>query len=304
MSELAANSETTGALNREINPNTASNTLARIGYSKDDLRTEEEKTAGAPLIRNDGLLGVELDLHSLGNLLREQGLNSKQISELNLTFSAAQFTDVDASGAYIGGLHKGNELVVFTSVPVKIHPEEVAPVITKSRFTVYQSAFSKEEVIDSLLHEIKHYVQYTQGVAMPNSWAAESKEVHDQLPTEKEAIEFAKRLVPTFLDKFRLSDEGGHFKPATAVLPKSSMYVTGLVNEAMVARFTADSLEAKLAHEFIGSFEGMMKQAKPLSGQEAAHFIKQGQELVTMKALAAYEFGFMLDNLPVLQKVA
>lgn len=239
MSEAALNSETTATLNREVNPYTQSDSFVRIGSGKDDARTEEEKTAGTPLIRNEGLLGVELDVQSLADLLREQGLNSKQISDFSLTFSAARLADADRSGAYIGGLHKGNEVVVFTSVPVKIHPEEVVPAITKSRFVVYQSAFSKEEVVDSLLHEIKHYVQYVQGVAMPNSWTAESKEAHDQLPTETEAIEFANKLAPVFLNKFNLTDEGGHFKPAAVVLPKTaaSMYVTGLVNEAMVALF-------------------------------------------------------------------
>lgn len=271
--------------------------LTKISYSNEDPRTEEERSAGIPWFNNEGMLGVQLDRDWVIGLLKDEGLSAKEISDLKATFTARRLVDVDLYGSPIGGIHKGNEIVVYTSVPVVTHKDLTPPELVENRFQLFQSANLPEEIADTLAHELKHFVQFKQGVDMPNSWAAESMEVHANLPTEKEAIEFANKHKIELASRVKLTDEQGIFKKATEIIPQTAdnKYATGLVNEEMVARFYDDSLEADESFGFINEFNKLIRGGS--STATLPEFVTTGQELVKRKVLSEYEFGYMLDRL-------
>lgn len=273
--------------------------LTTVGYSKDDLRTPEQKEKGTPWFSNEGLLNIELDTGAVVDLLKAEGLTPQQVSDLKVIFAARRFPDVDLSGSPIGGLHKGNEVVVFTSSPVIVHNEETPPVLVKDRFVTFHSAHPAAEVVDATLHELKHFVQFKKGTDMPNSWAAETMQAHDNLPTEREAIEFAKDRTPAFIDKIEVSDKQGIFKRAEEVIPVSSSreetYVTGLVNGEMVAKLYDDSPESNDAYEYIRRFEALIS-GQGSDSSSIARFIGTGQALVSRRVISEYELGYMLDR--------
>lgn len=274
--------------------------LATIGYSKDDPRTPEQKEKGTPWFSNEGLLSIELDTDAVVDLLITEGLSPQQISDLKVTFAARRFPNTDLSGAPIGGLHKGNEVVVFTSAPVIAHSEETPPALVKDRFVTFHSAHPAGEVVDTTLHELKHFVQSKIGTDMPNSWAAETMQAHDNLPTEREAIEFARDRTLEFRDKIKVSDRQGIFKRAEEIVPilssRGETYVTGLVNEEMVAKLYDDSPESNDAYEYISRFENLIS-GQGFDSSLVAQFIDTGQELVSKGFISEYELGYMLDRI-------
>lgn len=270
--------------------------LTRISYSNEDPRTDEEKSAGTPWFNNEGMLGIQLDRDWVVDLLKDEGLSDKERSDLKVTFAARRLVDMDLYGSPVGGIHKGDEIVVYTSVPVITHKGPTPPELVENRYQVFQSANSPEEVGDTLAHELKHFIQFKQGTDMPNSWAAESMEAHDNLPTEKEAIAFANKHNRELASRLKLADEQGIFKKATEVIPQieDNQYVTSLVNEEMVAKFYDDSLEADEAFGFIREFNKLMKGSSTATLSE---LVTKGKELVERKVLSEYEFGYMLDRL-------
>lgn len=281
-------------------------TLAKIGWSKEDNRTEQEIAEGMPRFNNEGFLVIELDRQAIVDLLRNEGLTRQQINALSVTFKAARLVDVDIGGAFIGGKAAGPEVEIFTSIPLRVNNEETPPEIVKSRFAQYHAAFPQREVVDNLLHELRHYVQYTQGVSMPHSWAVKSQEEHDRLPTEQEAIEFATAHIEEFMDKLRVSDEGGYFKPIREVVPEG-LYVTGprriKIDEAMVAKFIEDTVENTAAYDYFDKYEGML--ATPNIGNaQLVEFVERGRRLVDSEAIAAAELDIILSKLSDKLKVA
>lgn len=277
----------------------ATSRLTAIRYSKDDHRTPEQKQKGIPWFNNEGLLDIELDTDAVVGLLQTEGLTPQQSSDLKVTFTARRFQDVDLSGSPIGGLHKGNEIVVFTSTPVIVHSKETPPALVKDRFVTFHSAYPVSEVLDSTLHELKHFVQFKKGIDMPNSWAAETMEVHDQLSTEKEAIEFAGSHTKEFKDKLGVKDKQGVFRKVDEVikvLPEKETYVTGLVNEDMVARFYDDSPESNRAYEYIHEFETLIS-GQQLIPASVTQLISLGQGLVKEGVISEYELGYMLGRI-------
>lgn len=280
--------------------------LVKIGWSKEDNRTEREIAEGMPRFNNEGFLAIELDRQAIVDLLRNEGLTHQQISALSVTFKAARLVDVDIGGDFIGGKTVGPEIEILTSIPLKLHKEETPPEIVKSRFVQYHVAFPQREVVDSLLHELKHYVQYVRGVNMPNSWAVRSQEEHDNLPTEREAIEFATAHTEEFMDKLRVSDEGGHFKPIREVVPEE-LYVTAprriKIDETLVARFIEDTVENNAAYEYFDTYEGMLSEPR-IGNAKLAEFVEEGQRLVESRAIAAAELDIILFRLSDKLRVA
>lgn len=281
-------------------------TLAKIGWSKEDNRTEQDKAGGMPRFNNEGFLALELDRQAVVDLLRSEGLTQQQVNALSVTFKAARLVDVDIGGAFIGGKEVGPEVEIFTSIPLRVNNEETPPEIVKSRFAQYHAAFPQREVVDNLLHELKHYVQYTQGVSMPHSWAVKSQEEHDRLPTEQEAIEFATAHIEEFMDKLRISDEGGHFKPIREVVPEG-LYVTAprsiKIDEALVARFIEDTTENNAAYNYFDKYEGMLAAPK-IGNAQLAEFVERGRRLVESGAMAAAELDIILSKLSDKLRVA
>lgn len=281
-------------------------TLAKIGWSKEDNRTEQERAGGMPRFNNEGFLAIELDRQAVVDLLRNEGLTQQQINALSVTFKAARLVDVDIGGAFMGGKATGPEVEIFTSVPLQVNNEETPPEIVKSRFAQYHVAFPQREVVDNLLHEIRHYVQYTQGVSMPHSWAVRSQEEHDRLPTEQEAIEFATAHTEEFMDKMKVSDEGGHFKPIREIVPEG-LYVTVprsiKIDEALVARFIEDTIENTAAYDYFNKYEGMLAAPK-IGNAQLAEFVEIGRRLVDSEAIAAAELDIILSKLSDKLRVA
>lgn len=273
--------------------------LVKIGWSKEDNRTEQEKKEGIPRFNNEGFLSVELDKKAFVDLLKEEGLTPQQINALQITFKAARLTDVDLGGAFVGGKTTGPEIELFTTLPLLVNKEETPPEIVKSRFSQYHVILPEEEILDSLLHELKHYVQYTRGIAIPHSWAVKSKEEHDNLPTEKEAIEFSSTKAKEFRGKFRVYDESEHFKAISEVVFDGS-YVTAAkeidLDNAMVARFIEDSVENSLAYDYFDTSEQMLRQER-IGSDQLPQFVERGRRLVDNRAISAFELDVVLSKL-------
>lgn len=51
--------------------------LVKIGWSKEDNRTEQEKAKGMPRFNNEGFLAIELDRQAVVDLLRSDGLTQQ-----------------------------------------------------------------------------------------------------------------------------------------------------------------------------------------------------------------------------------
>lgn len=280
--------------------------LTKIGWSKEDNRTEQAKAGGMPQFNNEGFLALELDRQAVVDLLRSEGLTQQQINALSITFKAARLVDVDIGGAFMGGKTTGPEVEIFTSIPLRVNNEETPPEIVKSRFVQYHVAFPQREVVDNLLHELRHYVQYIQGVSMPHSWAVRSQEEHDRLPTEQEAIEFATTHTEEFMGKLRVFDEGGHFKPIREVVPEG-LYITKPkeidLDNAMVAKFMEDTAENSAAYDYFDKYEKMLDLPK-IGNAQLAEFVERGRRLVDSEAIAAAELDIILSKLSDKLRVA
>lgn len=187
-----------------------------------------------------------------------------------------------------------------------MNKEETPLELVKSRFAQYHVAFPQREVVDNLLHELRHYVQYTQGVSMPHSWAVKSQEEHDRLPTEQEAIEFATANTEEFMDRMKVSDEDGHFKPIREVVTEG-LYVTAprriKIDEAMVAKFIEDTAENTAAYDYFDKYEEMLAAPK-IGNAQLAEFVERGRRLVESEAIAAAELDIILSKLSDKLRVA
>lgn len=275
---------------------TKEDNLSRLPYGDQDIRTEEEIQAGMPKFINNGLLAVDLDRQAVADLLKGEGLTPLQISQIRVEFSAAWITDVDYSGNKKLGYSVDNSVVVFTTVPFELHEGVKPPEPGQVRIGAFHQAIPAEEVIDTMLHELKHQVQGFKGIWVPASWAAKSREEHDELPTEQEAIAFAASKTPEFIDKLKLTDVGEHFKPVSEFVGgRENVYTTGLISSAKVTHFFNDSLDNEQTNEFLRKFNVQISEGG-MNNRDLETMFNSGRQLVNQKAISVYEYNFLVEK--------
>jgi hypothetical protein len=168
-----------------------------IRVTSSDQRTEQEKTEGAVLFRDLGYMDIRLDPRAFSQLLRENGLTPEQISRLEVTFRAGSSADRDFHGGIIGGWNQGNQIEIYTTLPV-----------TDDRVTIYSVPIRSEALADSLLHEMRHYIQEQTGMGSHETFMATAKEQHAD-PLEQDARKFEVHHRQKAMTWFELSETPG-----------------------------------------------------------------------------------------------
>lgn len=219
---------------------------------------------------------------------------------MEITFKAARVADVDYTGSTIGGIAYGNKIDIFTSLAMIPRVTEERPEIEKHRYEQFHGVLPEKTVTNGLLHEMKHYAQRCKGIAMPNSWAAQTMVEHDELPTEREAIEFASQHQAEFEAKLRLEDEDKRFKPLTEWVQGQQdptyVDVPPFVDTTRVLRTIEDGPESSYSNEYLTGYESLLTQSSRLTHDQLLAFSQRGRELVDLRVFSVYEYNQLMKD--------
>jgi hypothetical protein len=251
--------------------------LEKISYLE-----SHEKEPGKINFIDRGFLEVSVDNNAISEVLLKHGLSPEQISNLKVIFRPGYYQDRDFHGGVIGGLAEGNTAEVYTSLA-----------IDTSRTIQEHIPIREEELLNSLFHEIMHYIQRSRGDSMSDTFATKSQEEHDLDPQEKEAIQFAEKMVKEMKGVLKIK----HFMPKNVF--KDPERKTGILNRNIDKIYDAGEKIhfADTDNHVLYFFKKIDKFLASRDADAIREELKRGRDLVEKKKLGIFEYNTLLEKL-------
>lgn len=259
-----------------------------------------------PHIENRGLFDIQIDRKAIDTILLACGVPVDSLHKINLEFRAASLADRNLWGQVVAGLrmddNQGHQLIeIYTSLPHTItNTQDTAANLENTRLTHF--AFTKEQIVISLLEELRHAVQFELKLFDLGEGSFDAQSVADlrKIDYEKDAEQFTqalkKNLLPfVAIKKYEIEGVSEMYVSGSEVKNEFPQTLQDYLDASMVAKVRetdppglylsqsisrVDALKETDVHQLINRI-GMTLESKKIGFVEARWLYQQLHDRLT-----------------------